>query len=1114
MRLTRLELFGFKSFLSRTVFQFNEGVTSIVGPNGCGKSNVVDAIIWALGERGTKSLRIKDMGDVIFHGSNGKRPVNIAEVDIEFQNRDGAGTSIKRRIYRDGANEYLLNGSVVRLKDVHDFLLGTGIGMNSYAIIEQGKIEYFISMKPQERRIVVEETSGVTRFEEKKREAIVRLEEVSTNLERVEDIHREVSKNFEKAGHEWNRWQEYKVLTDQLNEVDKWILVDGYQKLTRRAGKTGEREADLKKAMDHKEQELAILKEEQDAKEKEFSLIDNAIRQLEVDIKGQEKDMESRLIEIEYLREEKGRLMKEQTQLTAQQADFDARIASCGEEKKGLEAKKAEEEALLGRESAEEARIKEYIVSLKTQIEGFEKKIETERVTLFVSMSKVTEIKNRIVHLERIQDEKKKREERRREEKGRLGERLDDLQEKHGSLKKALEKERGEKVTIAAEEQKALLEKEAALTGFQQKRVRIEQLKGAKRGKEEFVRQMRALQGVKDENLLNRNKLIDMVRVEDGAEKALERFFFKEMEYYVLTEEGAPAIAEAAGKHEGNYIFFPRHGMFGYNNGDVSMAVKWIETVEDALTRIEQGEEGIFINNTVYVDSRGFILREKESGKVDLKSYRERVKAEKELKEIASFLETESSSLRDLEAEHSRSESRVRDARTRREAREKRINGLERDTVAIETELRTVRERLYELETKVEFSEEEGAKPTPEELAAEMTVHTRDKERIEHGMASFRQEMASVKRVHDDTQSRWHQITLDMERKRNLIGGLSEDAARKAREAENLGKEKSRAFAKTMATEARMAECAKKAASLEENYDNLKKAVEGQIKRYEKLKETSGNIHMERHALQESGEGLGKEMARIRSRQESLEKEMLVLMEKRNVIEERLTTMYGLKDIEDVPAPPTSSDLETERDNITGKIERVGEVNFRAEKEYLELQERVDFLKKQMEDLKNAADSLRKTIIKIDNMTKEIFFETFETVNKAFKRFTEMLFKGGRGHLVFNQDMAGIDMYVQPPGKKVARMEQLSGGEKALISLSFLLSLIDTKPSPFVLMDEIDAPLDDANLQSLMNIIREMSAKTQIIFITHNRITMESSNSVYGVTMEEEGISKIISVKL
>ncbi len=192
MKLARLEIFGFKSFLNRTVFQFGEGITSIVGPNGCGKSNIVDAIVWVLGERGTKSLRVKDMGDVIFHGSNGKRPVNIAEVTLDLT-EGPTEFIVKRRIYRDGTNEYSLNGKIVRLKDIQDAFLGTGLGTNSYAIIEQGRIEALINMKPPERRIVIEEASGITRFEEKKRDAVARMTETSANLERIEDVYREVT---------------------------------------------------------------------------------------------------------------------------------------------------------------------------------------------------------------------------------------------------------------------------------------------------------------------------------------------------------------------------------------------------------------------------------------------------------------------------------------------------------------------------------------------------------------------------------------------------------------------------------------------------------------------------------------------------------------------------------------------------------------------------------------------------------------------------------------------------------------------------------------------------------------------------------------------------------
>ena len=266
MKLTTLELLGFKSFLNRTAFRFDEGVTCIVGPNGCGKSNIVDAITWVLGERGTKSLRVKEMGDVIFHGSNAKKQVNMAEVTMGLMNEERE-YAIKRRIYRDGTNEYYINGDMVRLKDIQDFFLGTGVGLHSYAIIEQGNIEYFAQMKPHERRLAVEETSGITRFEEKKRDAFSRMEEVKTNLERVEDLYREVTKNYEKAEEEAARLKVYHGLKERLREFDIALLADGHVRLARRAGRLEEREQALSAEMEAKEAGKQGVREKMRSKE-------------------------------------------------------------------------------------------------------------------------------------------------------------------------------------------------------------------------------------------------------------------------------------------------------------------------------------------------------------------------------------------------------------------------------------------------------------------------------------------------------------------------------------------------------------------------------------------------------------------------------------------------------------------------------------------------------------------------------------------------------------------------------------------------------------------------------------------------------------------------------
>ncbi len=291
MKLARLEIFGFKSFLNRTVFQFGEGITSIVGPNGCGKSNIVDAIVWVLGERGTKSLRVKDMGDVIFHGSNGKRPVNIAEVTLDLTEGDREFV-VKRRIYRDGTNEYSLNGKIVRVKDVQAAFLGTGLGTNSYAIIEQGRIEALISMKPDERSIVIEEASGITRFEEKKRDAVNRMEETTSNLERIDDIYREVTASFGKAEQEWERWKAYQELADRLHEIDRQLLLDGYAKLVKRMAKVRERQTDLEEEILQKEADRSTVREEFEARRASSPSPTTHLRQLEVDLKSKEKDME------------------------------------------------------------------------------------------------------------------------------------------------------------------------------------------------------------------------------------------------------------------------------------------------------------------------------------------------------------------------------------------------------------------------------------------------------------------------------------------------------------------------------------------------------------------------------------------------------------------------------------------------------------------------------------------------------------------------------------------------------------------------------------------------------------------------------------------------------
>jgi len=765
MRLPRLELFGFKSFFNRTVFQFNEGITSIVGPNGCGKSNIVDAVVWALGERGTKSLRVKDMGDVIFHGSNGKRPVNIAEVTIELT-EEGNDVAVKRRIYRDGTNEYYLNGSLVRLKDVQDFFLGTGIGVNSYAIVEQGRIEFLIQMKPQERRVVIEETGGITRFEEIKRDAALRLVEVSSNLERVEDIYNEVTKSFAKAEAEWQRWQTYRGLTDKQAEIEKWILLEGFTKLRKRMGKITERRDEFDKELGQKEDEKNKLGQELLAKEDEFSLIDAATRKLEVDIKGREKDMESRLLEIEYVRGELKRLENELNGFLKTKEGLEESIVVYEGDIVALKRTKMEREQALAEEEAQNRGLDETREALKERVEEYGQKIEAERVELFVAMSKITEIKNRILEIERQTLERKKREEKRAEEQAKLTNRLGQLRSSRTRVEERLERARADKSAMLAEEGKAVKEQQRINDLVQAEKNAIESLRSEKRGKEEFLRQMASIRGSKGEDIPDTKKLIDVIKADETREKALERFFFRELEYHVLKSTDAAAIADTVRKYPTNYIFFPPKGMFSLNSEEVGLDVIWIESLEEGLRRIESGEEGIFLNDSISIDSRGFILREKDTRKVDLKQFRERKKAEKALKDIEEKLSERSLVMKEAQENLNRCNTVYRDIKTGREEHDKAINSLERELLLIDAEIKNVQGRLNELDAEMDCLDETPT-ITVEALAEEKKSHEAAKEEREDRMTTLRQELNGVKAEYEDATARAREAAIRIERQKN-----------------------------------------------------------------------------------------------------------------------------------------------------------------------------------------------------------------------------------------------------------------------------------------------------------------------------------------------------------
>ncbi len=1111
MKLIRLEMLGFKSFLHRTVLHFEDGITCIVGPNGCGKSNIVDAITWVLGERGTKSLRVKDMGDVIFHGSDGKRPVNVGEVTIDLQDGD-KDFSVRRRIYRDGVNEYSLNGAQVRLKDIQDFFLGTGIGVNTYAIVEQGRIEQFITMKPQERRLLIEEASGITRFEEKKREAMARMEEVKANLDRVEDIQKEVESGFGRAHEEWQRWKEYRALSERLAAVEMEILADGWRRIQKRSERLEERRRDLDRERAQMDEAAQSLSAQITAKEEEFALSDTVVRELEVNLKALEKDLEGRLLEVDHVGREEAILAEEKKVLLQECKEMEEKRGRIGQEVRELKERSAGEAARLADLERQAGEAKAGIDSLSGRLVGLDGAVEAARERLFVTTSALSETRNRIADAERQRLERRRREEHRLQQKGALQEKVRSLESKL-EPKKTLRAELDEACRQLTEREEEALARRDGLQAElgEAKRLAMEASSDLK-AKKGFLRQIEAETAPSRPVRHEGRRLMDLITFRDDFERSLERFFVMEMEYGVIDALDAGAVARIAEERPSNYVFFPPEGTFALEQGRVKVGVIQVDSVLDALRRIWGGEEGLFAAGDVLIDSRGFILGEKEGRGRAIERFASRLKMEREVKGIEKTLQGHASAVEELSAQATAAGRTWEEVKVQRQAKARALDALEREIIALTTELRTQSAALVGLDAagNLEAPEETGEDSS---LADALAGAAKERQGAEEALNVARKERETFKSAYEKERSRWHALSVDLERIKGHLRGVTGELARKEEEQASLQKELVRRGERLRFIDNGMAERVLKREGLERQYEAMRVSLDGEVHRYEALKGGLADLHMEKTSLADRRNVLLAEKEHLRGRQEQVEKELAVLGEKVGVIEDRLKTVYGIEDIAGLK-PSGNKQLEEERESLKGRIDGLGEVNFRAEKEYGELAERRVFLQKQRADLEESVEALKKSIARIDALSKDKFLETFETINGAFKRYVPLLFKGGRGNLALSSETAGVELYAQPPGKRVVRMELLSGGEKALVSLSFLLSLMDTRPSPFSLLDEIDAPLDDANLAGLMDIMRDMSRKTQILFITHNRITMTSSNALHGVTMEEDGVSKIVSVRL
>jgi chromosome segregation protein len=1186
MRLKRLEINGFKSFPDRTVFKFQaDGLTAVVGPNGCGKSNIVDAVRWALGEQSAKLLRGQTMEDVIFNGSDRRKPMGMAEVTLLFENdgglngpwRDYSEISVSRRLYLSGESDYLINGVTCRLKDVKELLADAGGSSRGYSIVEQGRISLLINSKPEEKRALIEEAAGVLKYRMRRQEAERKLERTKQNLLRVSDIIREVKRQFDSLKRSAAKARRYRKLRDEL---DSLVLRVRYEEFREIGDQLARFEKDLEEKrvlMAEKEAALAVLEAREETLRLELSSgedkitmsfeevrsSETEIARLESDISVREGSIRSLEERIQNLRQDEENLQRlgeteqnERVQLELELQSIEDEYGKYDEELKTASLKHAESELELEqvREAIEGAR--KGLFSLGTERSRLTSEIISGRKVLENIDRRREEILSRSASLDqRIQAARKARTER--EDKfAAAAARRDELAAEVRTLKDGLEADRSD-LALVENRLASLSEKMAECRGLQRT---LSALEEEMEGFSDSVRGvLKEYAGSGTSGILG--VVADHIQVPQRYEKAVMAVLGERIQHVIVDqpENGLSAVDYLKERSRGRSGFIPKAprtngrdngglnevredgvlgpltelvGFSGDLNGIGDFLLGHALVVEDldkalnlwkrnGITATMVTLEGDVVEPTGVITGGSM-----EGGGTEILSRKRRLK---EVRESSAALEVDLGSIRgrreilrkgigEGEVKLEEVEGLLRDA-------ERACINKEGSLAHLDREVRQLESTREDIEAEVGMIDEEAGRISRlgQECQAEMVrvekeeSLTKDRlESLERSLKELEGLLQDRRRGVEEARIRVNTITLKKESSTRALEGArtrsKEFEERMDRMREEIEESRMRILVHQEEMEEGRTAVEQSATGLEARKENLVRLREEQ----EKARSEAEGVAIEVRELRQITGMMRDEISRVDIRIHELRTEKQSLLNR--VQEEHSLDLESL-------APDHFDSGEFHRaeamemiGSLRQKVASLGEVNPAAVEEFEELNQRYEFLNAQKEDLEDSIESLLKAIRKINRKSKERFLQTFREVNENFSRLFPTLFEGGSGEMALIDESdplnTGVEINVKPPGKKLKSMQLLSGGEKALVSLTMILSMFLVKPSPFCILDEVDAPLDDENLIHFARIVKELSKGYQFLVITHNKMTMEAADVLYGITMREPGVSQVVSVRL
>ncbi len=1119
MRFKSIVLQGFKSFVDKTELNFESGISCIVGPNGSGKSNIMDAFRWVFGEQNPKELRGSGMEDIIFAGSETRKPSGFAEValtisDVSEEITAKWGTlseiTIGRKYYRTGERVYLINNRKCKLKDIKEIFYDTGIGARSISIIEQGRVEKIIQASPEELRLFFEETAGVVKYREKKKEAEKRLNQTKENLFRVNDILSEIKEKKETLVKQLEKLNKYKTLKKDLDNFEKILLVNEYKKNSDNIREIQESTNDLKLSLTDKISVFEDNRQKETIIQKEMEKLQDEIKKLNDLILDNVKKSHQTESEIKILENNISNAEKSKISIGSEVEQLQMKLKNLTSGRDDIHIQKKSVETSLNEINDKIEEENQMLDELLIQKEDVDDELALIETKFLKSTQTATNLHNDIYRLETNIQRLEKEKERFLKEKENITKEMDLLK---SNKKKSEEK---------------YIENKNLYKSLNNNLIKINtnevDLKNLKEELEKKLSDLNIELSICIENIKLNTEQKDVLTFGNKENvKILKEFNAKSiidcipLEKNLLKEFGDIVVLDTIHKNEAiktidnseeNLKFIFKADMENFEKELMSLKL-------DGITK------NIYLLNNVYkktgTENKSIKISALKNEITKLEVKKDKIK--NEISEINTQLETVNKNLKITSEKSSKLKSQIQDMEIRLKTienelknHEENLNSLIKRENIIERELQINKEETEKSKNKLEIicNELEKVKAAHEEISEEKEDLENKKEFLILKIEDIKDNISEFKINQRGLTEKLHSIQKEIHfTEQEITNATNKISQLKTRLEKMLNIDMTKW--KIQLNEKN--DLLKNLKKEEINYTDKKKYLESELERkYEEIKTIAAKIdsvQVEIKKIESKINDTALKKTQIQSEIEHLSENYFDKF-KENIddnLQTHLIENYRQKDIKN------------EINKIKKIIEGLGALNMAAEAEYEDINERYDFLKGQKEDLEESIAKINELILEINDNTASQFKKTFDAVNDNFTDVFKILFgNDGKAELKLTEPKdlltTGVDIFVQPPGKKLQNMNLLSGGEKAMTACTLLFAMFLYKPTPFCFLDEVDAPLDDANISRFINIVRKLSKNTQFVIITHNQKTMAEADSIYGVTMQEPGVSKILSVRL